>query len=117
MRPSMHLHRSCTLFARPTLDGAPRRAGLWAACLVASSAVVSSFPVAVRPDVPGVALQTAGVHAYFYVMGVSPLTAWLLWLPTWLATTVAVSAASYYVYERQFLRFKEHLSVVPSRAA
>jgi hypothetical protein len=44
-----------------TLDGAPRRAGLSAALLVASSAVVGSFPVTVRPDMAGVCLQTLGL--------------------------------------------------------
>ena len=43
------------------LDGAPGRAGWWAACLVASAPVVGNLPYTVRPDMVGVALETAGV--------------------------------------------------------
>jgi hypothetical protein len=43
------------------LDGAPRHAGWWAVLLVAAMPVLSGHPVAVRPDMVGVALQTAGV--------------------------------------------------------
>jgi hypothetical protein len=43
------------------LGGAPRRAGWWAALLIAAAPVLDGLPVAVRPDLAGVALQTAGV--------------------------------------------------------
>ena len=42
-------------------DGAARRAGLWAALLVAAAPVFGSFPVTVRPDTLALAFQTAGV--------------------------------------------------------
>lgn len=41
--------------------GAPSRVGLWAALLVAGSPLVGSFPVAMRPDLLGVAFQTGGL--------------------------------------------------------
>ncbi len=43
------------------LDGAPARAGWWAACLIASVPVVGNMPFTVRPDMLGVGLQTTGV--------------------------------------------------------
>jgi hypothetical protein len=43
------------------LDGRSRRAGLWAVLLIAASPVLEGQPFAVRPDMAGVALQTAGV--------------------------------------------------------
>jgi hypothetical protein len=43
------------------LDGAPRRAGPWAVALVAASPIAGPLAVTVRPDMLGVALQTAGV--------------------------------------------------------
>jgi hypothetical protein len=43
------------------IDGARRRAGLWAALLFAASPVVDVMPYAVRPDMLGIALQTTGV--------------------------------------------------------
>jgi hypothetical protein len=43
------------------LGGAPRRAGWWAALLVAATPISAGFQVAVRPDMAGVALQTIGV--------------------------------------------------------
>ena len=43
------------------LDGAPVRTGVWAALVFAASPVLAGFPVAVRPDLLGVALQSAGV--------------------------------------------------------
>jgi hypothetical protein len=43
------------------IDGASRRAGWLAAMIVASSPVVASFPVAMRPDMFGVFFQTLGV--------------------------------------------------------
>ncbi len=43
------------------LDGAPARAGWWAACLIASVPVVGLIPFTVRPDMLGVGLQTTGV--------------------------------------------------------
>jgi hypothetical protein len=43
------------------LDGAPARSGVWAALLIAGVPVVGSMPYAVRPDMLGIALQTAGV--------------------------------------------------------
>ncbi|HEV3166903.1 MAG TPA: hypothetical protein VGZ22_22945 [Isosphaeraceae bacterium] len=46
-------------FAR--LDGAPLRAGLWSALLIAACPVIGSFPATVRPDTLGLALQTIGV--------------------------------------------------------
>ncbi|MBX6312778.1 MAG: glycosyltransferase family 39 protein [Isosphaeraceae bacterium] len=42
------------------LDGAPRRAGLWAAALIAASPVLGCLAVMVRPDTLGTFLQTAG---------------------------------------------------------
>jgi hypothetical protein len=43
------------------LGGLPRRAGWWAALLLAASPVLAGLPVAVRPDMAGVALQSWGV--------------------------------------------------------
>jgi hypothetical protein len=43
------------------LGGLPRSAGAWSALLVAASPVLAGQPVAVRPDMAGVALQTWGV--------------------------------------------------------
>ncbi len=43
------------------LDGAPVRAGWWAACLVAGTPVLGAIPFTVRPDMIGVGLQTTGV--------------------------------------------------------
>jgi hypothetical protein len=43
------------------LGGAPRRAGWWAVLLIAAVPVLAGQPVAVRPDMAGVALQTVGV--------------------------------------------------------
>jgi hypothetical protein len=43
------------------LGGAPAKAGWWAALLVAATPVFGGLPVAVRPDMLGVALQTIGV--------------------------------------------------------
>lgn len=43
------------------LDGAPRRAGLWAAFLIAASPVLGILIVMVRPDTVAVLMQTAGV--------------------------------------------------------
>ncbi len=42
-------------------DGAPKRAGLWAALLVAGAPIFGSFPATIRPDVVALAFQTAGV--------------------------------------------------------
>jgi len=43
------------------LGGTPKRAGWWAVCLVATAPVIGVMPYSVRPDMLGVALQTAGV--------------------------------------------------------
>jgi hypothetical protein len=43
------------------LDGAPARAGWWAACLIMTAPVMDAMPYTVRPDLAGIALQTAGV--------------------------------------------------------
>jgi hypothetical protein len=43
------------------LDGAPARAGWWTVLLIMSAPVLAGLPIAVRPDMLGVALQTAGV--------------------------------------------------------
>jgi hypothetical protein len=43
------------------LDGAPARAGWWAACLIVSAPVLDAMPYTVRPDLAGIALQTAGI--------------------------------------------------------
>ncbi len=43
------------------LDGAPKRAGVWATLLVAGAPVMGSMPYSVRPDLLGIAFQTAGV--------------------------------------------------------
>jgi len=43
------------------LDGARQRAGWWAALLLLASPVLGGTPFSVRPDMMGVALQTAGV--------------------------------------------------------
>jgi hypothetical protein len=43
------------------LDGAPRRAGLWAAFLIAATPVLAGVPFEVRPDMLGILLQTTGV--------------------------------------------------------
>src|SRR5262245_46903433 len=43
------------------LGGASRRAGWWAVLLIAAAPVLAGQPVAVRPDMAGVALQTIGV--------------------------------------------------------
>jgi len=42
-------------------DGAARRAGAWAALLIAAAPVFGSFSATVRPDTLAIALQTAGV--------------------------------------------------------
>jgi hypothetical protein len=44
-----------------SLEGGGRRAGLWSPLLLAGAPALAGFPVAVRPDMLGVALQTAGV--------------------------------------------------------
>lgn len=56
-------------FRLATHDGAPSRAGCWAALLVAASPIVGSFPVTMRPDMLGLLLQTAGLTL---VLGVVP---------------------------------------------
>ncbi len=43
------------------LDGASGRTGVWAALLVAGVPVMGSMPYSVRPDLLGIAFQTAGV--------------------------------------------------------
>ncbi len=43
------------------LDGAPRMAGWWTVLLILSAPILSGFPFAVRPDMLGIALQTAGI--------------------------------------------------------
>ncbi len=43
------------------LDGAPARAGWWAACLIAIAPVVGVIPFTVRPDMLGIGLQTTGI--------------------------------------------------------
>jgi hypothetical protein len=48
-------------FCIARIDGAPARAGWWAACLIACAPVVAPMPYTVRPDMLGVALQTTGV--------------------------------------------------------
>ncbi len=48
------------------LDGAPARAGVWAILLVAAVPVMGSMPYSVRPDLLGIAFQTAGV---LFVLG------------------------------------------------
>ncbi len=42
-------------------DGAPAAVGVWAALLFAGAPVLASVPYAVRPDLLGIAFQTAGV--------------------------------------------------------
>jgi hypothetical protein len=41
--------------------GSPKKAGVWAACLAASTWIATPLAVTVRPDMLGVALQTAGL--------------------------------------------------------
>jgi hypothetical protein len=43
------------------LDGAPRKAGWWTVLVILSAPILSGFPFAVRPDMVGIALQTAGI--------------------------------------------------------
>jgi len=43
------------------LDGASARAGIWAALLIAGVPVLGSMPYSVRPDLLGIAFQSAGV--------------------------------------------------------
>jgi hypothetical protein len=50
------------------LDGAPRKAGWWAVLLIAAARVLGGFHFAVRPDMLGVCLQTAGVLAVLAVL-------------------------------------------------
>jgi len=50
-------------------DGAPARAGVWAALLIAGAPVVGSMPYAVRPDLLGIAFQTAGVMFVLMALG------------------------------------------------
>jgi hypothetical protein len=42
-------------------DGGSRLAAAWSVLMLAASAVISSFPVSVRPDTLGIALQTLGI--------------------------------------------------------
>lgn len=51
------------------LGGAPRRAGRWAALLVAAAPVVDALPVMVRADMLGVALQAGGVLLVLRALG------------------------------------------------
>ncbi len=51
------------------LGGGSRRAGWWSVLLIASAPVLSGQPFAVRPDMVGVALQTAGVLLVLSAMG------------------------------------------------
>jgi hypothetical protein len=51
------------------LDGAPARTGVWAALLIAGVPVVGSMPYAVRPDLLGIGLQTAGVLFVLAALG------------------------------------------------
>jgi hypothetical protein len=53
------------------LGGLPRRAGWWAALLLAASPVLAGQPVAVRPDMAGVALQSWGVALALESFGAS----------------------------------------------
>jgi hypothetical protein len=48
-------------FRLARIGGLSRRAGWWSVLLIASSPVLGAMPVAVRPDMVGVALQTVGV--------------------------------------------------------
>lgn len=48
-------------FRLATIDGASRRAGFWAVCLLASSPVLGVLAVMVRPDALAVFFQTLGV--------------------------------------------------------
>jgi hypothetical protein len=48
------------VYALAVVDGAPRRAGAWAAALAASSRIVESYSATVRPDMLGVTFQTLG---------------------------------------------------------
>lgn len=51
------------------LDGAPARAGWWAACLIATAPVVGAIPYTVRPDMMGIAVQTFGVLLVLKAIG------------------------------------------------
>ncbi len=51
------------------LGGGPRRVGWWAVLLIAGSPMLAGQPFAVRPDMLGVALQTAGVLLVLSAMG------------------------------------------------
>jgi hypothetical protein len=51
------------------LGVAPRRAGCWAVLLIAAAPVLGGQSFAVRPDLAGVALQTAGVLLVLEVLG------------------------------------------------
>jgi hypothetical protein len=51
------------------IDGAPRRVGVWAALLVAGTPVMGSMPYTVRPDLLGIAFQTAGVLLVLSALG------------------------------------------------
>jgi hypothetical protein len=51
------------------LDGASARSGVWAALLIAGVPVIGSMPYAVRPDLLGIAFQTAGVLCVLTALG------------------------------------------------
>jgi peptidoglycan/LPS O-acetylase OafA/YrhL len=64
-------------------------------------------------------MQISPVKPFFVYLtgGQSNLTSWLLGLVINTLALVAVSAASYYLFERVFLKFKERFETILSRPA
>ncbi len=73
------------------LDGAPRKAGWWTVLLILSAPILSGFPFAVRPDMVGIALQTAGIFLVLSALQAKrPEAAKLLWAYTAFGLAVCV---------------------------
>jgi hypothetical protein len=65
-------------YSLAVLDGAPRRAGCWAALLIAASPVFGSLPVTVRPDALGIMLQTLGVALVLCALTIPSSRSWFI---------------------------------------
>lgn len=98
-----HLIGLVGVWALARLDGAPRRAGLWAVLLIVAAPVFGSLPASVRPDTLGVGLQTLGVWLVLRRLRDGSARRWDL---PWAAVAFALA-----------LGMKQHLIVAPAVSA
>ena len=60
-------------FMLARLGGLPKRAGAWAALLVASTPIFGGVPFEVRPDILGIGIQTSGILLVLAALSAVPL--------------------------------------------